>query len=217
MSYANERLVTLTGAGGCGKTLVALAAATDLVDSFADGVWLVELAALADPLLIPAALATPFGIHESPGRRLVDTLTAYLRSRSVLLVLDNCEHLIDACARLAEELLERCPTLCVLATSRAPLHIAGELIWSVPPLAAPDPDRTLAPGELAEWAAVQLFVERVQASRRGFSLTPENARAVAQICARLDGLPLALELAAARARVLTVGQIAGTWTTVSAS
>ncbi len=206
--HHDGRLVTLTGAGGCGKTRLAFAAALDLLNDFGDGVWLVELAALADPSLVAAATAAPFGVQNRPGRPLVDTLAAYLRSRSVLIILDNCEHLIEAAARLVGELLERCPTLWILATSRAPLRIAGEVIWLVPPLATPDPLRTYDPDELADYAAVRLFVDRVRASRRGFSLTPMNSAAVAQVCARLAGLPLALELAAARERALSVGEIA---------
>jgi predicted ATPase len=181
------RLVTLTGAGGCGKTRLALAAAAELTDDFEDGVWLVELAPLVDPLLVPAAIALPLGLRESPDLRLLETLAAYLGTRSVLLILDNCEHLIEASARLAEELLGRCPRLRILVTSREPLRIGGEVIWSVPPLSTPDEYRAYTLQELGEYPAVQLFVERVQASRRGFSLTPENAVAVGHVCARLAG------------------------------
>src|SRR5437764_6275350 len=131
---AEGRLVTLTGAGGSGKTSLALEVARGLADHFPDGLWLAELAALADPLLVPAAVATPFGVQEGPGRPLLDTLTAYLQPRPLLLILDNCEHLVDACARLAEHLLGCCPSLRILATSREPLHIGGEVARRVPSL-----------------------------------------------------------------------------------
>jgi len=201
-------LVTLTGAGGCGKTRLALQVAADLVDAYPDGVGLVELAPLADPTLVPEAVAAAFGMHHQPGRPFVDTLMARLKQRQLLLVLDNCEHLVEACARLADTVLSACGGVRLLTTSREALRLHREIVWRVPSLAVPDLGPTLNLGELSRSPAVRLFVERARAVERGFELTSENARAVVQICARLDGLPLALELAAARVRVLSVGQIA---------
>ena len=132
-------LVTLTGAGGCGKTRLALQAGRDLVETFEDGVWLVELAPLVDPLLVPQAVARALEVTEQPGRPILETLLAKLQSRQLLLVLDNCEHLVDACAQLADRLLTACPRLRLLATSREPLRISGEIAWPVAPLAVPDP------------------------------------------------------------------------------
>src|SRR5712691_4755035 len=201
-------LVTLTGAGGCGKTRLALQVAADLVDAYPDGVWLVELAPLADPTLVPEAVAAAFGMHHQPGRPIVDTLMARLKQRQLLLVLDNCEHLVEACARLADTVLSTCGGVRLLTTSREALRLDSEIVWRVPSLAVPDLGPTLNLSEVSRSPAVRLFVERARAVERGFELTSENARAVVQICARLDGLPLALELAAARVRVLSVGQIA---------
>jgi predicted ATPase len=201
-------LVTLTGAGGCGKTRLALQVAADLVDAYPDGVWLVELAPLADPTLVPEAVAAAFGMHQQPGRPIVDTLMAPLKQRRLLLVLDNCEHLVEACARLADTVLSACGGLRLLTTSREALRLDSEIVWRVSSLAVPAQGPTLNLGEVSRSPAVRLFVERARAVERGFELTSENARAVVQICARLDGLPLALELAAARVRVLSVGQIA---------
>ncbi|MCC6629843.1 MAG: helix-turn-helix domain-containing protein, partial [Chloroflexi bacterium] len=204
---ATTRLLTLTGAGGVGKSRLALAAARAVQPAYPDGTWLIELAPLADPALVPQAVARALGVMESPGRPLIETLVAALRlRRPLLLVLDNCEHLIDACARLVEALLN-CPTLWVLATSREPLAIGGELTWRAPSLAIP-PERSLTPAELVDVPALRLFVERARFARPGFALAPENAAVVADICRRLDGIPLALELAAARLRLLTVEQIA---------
>jgi predicted ATPase/class 3 adenylate cyclase len=211
-----HRLVTLTGPGGTGKTRLALQAAADALvptdgqTAFADGVWLVELAALADPGLVPQAVAGALGVREEPGRPLPATLTDALRPKHLLVLLDNCEHLLDACARLADALLRACPHLTVLATSREALGIAGEVTWRVPSLAVPEgaagrpaPD---AAG-LARSAAVRLFADRAAAVRPGFAVTAENAAPVAQVCVRLDGIPLAIELAAARVRVLPPGQL----------
>jgi predicted ATPase/class 3 adenylate cyclase/Tfp pilus assembly protein PilF len=202
------RLVTLTGSGGCGKTRLAIQAAADLVDGFGDGVWLVELAALADHALAPQAVASAVGVREQPGRPLLATLSDHLQSRRLLLVLDNCEHLLAACAHLAYTLLSACPDVRILATSREPLGIAGETTWRVPSLSAPDPNRLPPLERLTEVDAVRLFVDRATAMLPEFRVTTERAPFVAQICHRLDGIPLAIELAAARVKVLPVEQIA---------
>jgi predicted ATPase/class 3 adenylate cyclase len=210
---AAGRLVTLTGPGGTGKTRLALRAAADALEGHPDGVWVAELAALADPALVPQAVAAAVGVREEPGRPLLATLTAALASRRVLLVPDNCEHLLAACARLADALLRACPHVRLLCTSREALGIAGEAVWRVPSLAVPGDAAVLhAPAGpdaagLAHSAAVRLFVDRAAAVRPGFALTEQNAAAVAQVCARLDGIPLALELAAARVRVLPPQQL----------
>jgi len=204
------RLVTLTGPGGCGKTRLALEVAATLVDTYPDGVWLVELAALADPALAPRAVASALGVGEQPGQTLLATLSAFLRARDLLLVLDNCEHLIGACAALVAALLAACPQLRVLATSREQLAAPGERPYLVPSLAAPDPAHLPPLERLARYEAVHLFLERAGTRRPELTLTAANAGAgaVARICARLDGLPLAIELAAARVGVLPVEGIA---------
>jgi predicted ATPase/DNA-binding CsgD family transcriptional regulator len=204
----NTRLLTLNGSGGCGKTRLALAVAAELVGGLEDGVWLVELAPLADPPLVPQAVASTLGIREQPGRSLTETLSDYLRTRTLLLVLDNCEHLIEACATLVEALLRSCPELRVLATSREALGITGEVTWPVPSLSLPDVRRLPNIESLPQYEAARLFVERAVAVKPAFALTEQNAASVAQICYRLDGIPLALELAAARTKVLSVEQIA---------
>ena len=205
---ADAGLLTLTGAGGCGKTSLALHVARDLLDLFPDGVRLVELAALSEPALVDQAVAAAFGVRERAGQSLREGLLVFLRPRVLLLLLDNCEHLVEACARLVQDLLSACPELRILATSREPLRTPGEVTWRVPSLMAPDPQRLPPPKELAGYPAVRLFVERTQAVQPGFVLTTDNAPAIARVCARLEGLPLALELAAARTRAMAVGQIA---------
>lgn len=201
------RLLTLTGPGGCGKTRLALRVAADVVDAFESGVWWVELASLADPDLVPQTVARALGVHEAPDRPLVEVLVEYLEPGRMLLVLNNCEHLIDACAALVETLMRGCPNLRVLATSREALGLAGETAWLVPSLSTPEPRRPPTPGGLARYEAVRLFVERTRAVVPDFAPTEANAPAVAALCRRLDGVPLAIELAAARMKVLTVGQI----------
>jgi predicted ATPase/class 3 adenylate cyclase len=201
---AAERLVTLTGAGGVGKTRLALRVAADGLDRFPDGVWLVDLAPLADEALVPQAVAAAVGVREDPGRPLVATLADALRPKRLLLVLDNCEHLLEACARLAEGLLRACPDLRVLATSREALGLAGEAPYRVPSLALPAAPGPLSVEALAPSEAVRLFAARAATVRPGFAVTAQNAAAVAEVCRRLDGIPLALELAAARVRVLPV-------------
>jgi len=202
-----HRLLTLIGPGGSCKTRLSLAVASRQVGMFEDGVWLVELAPLSDPDLVPLAVASVLGVRETPGTPLVEKLVAYLGPRNVLLVLDNCEHLIEVCASLAETLLRRCPDLRVLATSREALGVVGELLFDVPPLSLPDPHHLQAAEGLPHYEASRLFVERARTVRPDFSVTGGNALAISQICYRLDGMPLAIELAAARVRVLSVDQI----------
>ena len=204
----DHRLVTLTGPGGCGKTRLALKVAEEVQDSFPHGVWLTELALLSDPALVPQAVAQALGLRPDGARPLTDVLADYLRPRCVLLVLDNCEHLVDSCAQLAEWLLHACPELRILASSRESLNIAGEACFVVPSMATPNPRRLPPLKSLNEVEAVRLFVERASAIQPTFLLNEQNAPAVARICQQLDGIPLALELAAARVRVLTPEQIA---------
>lgn len=203
----DTRLLTLTGAGGSGKTRLALQLANEVRDAFRDGVWLVELASLAEAMLVPQAVASVFQIEALPGRPLLDQVVGVLRQRALLVVLDNCEHLIEACARLSERLLSECPRVRILATSRELLRVPGEVVWRVPPLRVPEVVPLPPTTELAQVPAVRLFVARVQAVRADFLLEDANAATVAQVCARLEGLPLALELAAARTRVLSVEQV----------
>jgi predicted ATPase len=183
---------------------LAVHVAAGMADAHPAGVWFVDLAPLTDPALVPQTVLVALGLREAPGQPGTERLAELLRARTLLLVLDNCEHLVDACARLAEALLGACPGLRILATSREPLGLGGELRWRVPPLALPDGDAV----DPAAHDAVRLFVDRAAAVRPGFALTPETVPAVAAICRRLDGIPLALELAAARVALLTPGQIA---------
>ncbi len=201
-------LLTLTGSGGSGKTRLALQVAADVLGEYADGVWLVELAAVPGPALVPQTVASALGVREVPGRPLQATLLEYLGHRTLLVVLDNCEHLIEASAHLVQTLLEACPGLRILATSREPLGVPGEVAWRVPSLSLPDPRRLPSVDDLGACEAVRLFVERAAAVHPAFRLTPQNAPAVATVVRRLDGIPLAVELAAARVPALTVAQIA---------
>ena len=204
---AESRLVTLTGIGGVGKTRLALRAAAGLRRAFRDGVWLVQLDQLRDEALVAQAVTGALGLKDRAGYSPAAALAAYLADRQLLLVLDNCEHLVDAVAKLADQLLRAAPGLRVLATSRESLNIAGETVLPVPPLAAPDLAQQLALAKLARFPAVALFAERAAQVVPGFAVTGANLVAVAGICRRLEGLPLAIELAAARLRVLSPEQI----------
>ena len=204
---ARARLLTLTGIGGCGKTRLALEVARGALPDYSDGVWLVELGPLADPLLAPRRVADVLGIRETTDQPGTNMLVAVVAAQHMLLVLDNCEHLLQACALLADALLRGCPNLHILATSREPLGIGGEVAWRVPSLAVPDLDDAGNVGDVRQSPAVQLFVERATAAQPRFTLTERNAAAVVQICKRLDGIPLALELAAARVVALTPAQL----------
>ena len=201
------RLLTLTGAGGSGKTRLALQVATDLLEEFAHGVWWVELAALSDPLLVPQAVASVVGIPERAELTVTEALADALRPKHLLLVLDNCEHLLAACVPLIETLLHTCSQVHILVTSRETLTITGETIWLVLPLRVPDTYQPPPIDGLLTYEAVQLFVERARSVLPAFTLTADNASAVVQVCRRLDGMPLAIELAAARIRALSVEQI----------
>ena len=205
---SKTRLLTLTGGGGSGKTRLGLQVAADLLEQYPDGVWLVELASLSDPALVPQTVASTLGVPEQPGQLLRETLVAHLRSKSLLLLLDNCEHLLAACRGLAGALLRACPKLQILATSRETLGVDGELTYPVPSLRLPDLRRPAPFARLAEYEALSLFAERAIFAQPKFILTESNAPVVAQICHRLDGIPLAIEFAAARVRVLSVEQIA---------
>jgi len=196
------RLLTLTGPGGTGKTRLALQAATDLLEEFEGGTFFVPLAALTDPKLVTSAVAIPLGVLEAPDRPLEEGIKEHLREKKVLLVLDNFEQILQG-AQLVARLLAACPDLKVLATSRIPLGIYGEREYPVPSLSLPDPDRLPSLERLTQYEAVRLFIERARDARPDFSLSNENAPTVAEICASLDGLPLAIELAAARVKVLT--------------
>jgi predicted ATPase/class 3 adenylate cyclase/DNA-binding CsgD family transcriptional regulator len=200
-------LVTLTGSGGCGKTRLAIHSGAELVDGYPDGVWFADLAAVADPGAVPAQVASVFALKEGPGMSPTEALAAYLGQRRAVLIVDNCEHVVDAVATLADALLGSCPDLQILATSRQPLGVHGEVAWRVPSLPVTD-DRPAGIAGVSACEAVQLFAERAGRARPGFTLTERNALAVAEICRRLDGIPLAIELAAARVRVLTPAEIA---------
>jgi non-specific serine/threonine protein kinase len=201
------RLLTLTGAGGSGKTRLALEAATQLRDDFPDGVWFIEFAPLTDPTLVLQSVLGTLRLSEEAGRSSLVIVSDFLQPKRVLLILDNCEHLIGACAQLVETMLRACPALHILATSREALSVPGEALYLVPTLATPDPAQADL-DTLSQYEAVQLFVERAQSVLPGFALTDDNTTAVARVCHQLDGIPLALELAAARVKALRVEQIA---------
>src|SRR5829696_80151 len=202
---SERQLLSLCGPGGAGKTRLALKVAKDLVERFEDGVWWVELAPISEPELVPRAVAQALGVAEAPDGSSTEDLVEYLEGRKALVILDNCEHLVQACATLADALLEACPYLKILATSREPLHLAGETNFMVPSLSLPEPGRSPSTEDLAAYEAVRLFVERARQRVPAFVLTEENAPAVARVCRKLDGIPLAIELATARLGALSVG------------
>lgn len=205
---ASTRVLTLSGTGGVGKTRLALEVAASLLDDYPHGVRLVELAALTDPVLVPQVVAAALDVREESGSPLLATLIDSLHDKQLLIVLDNCEHLVEACGVLVDALLSGCPDLRVLATSREALGIGGEVVWRVPALSVADLMLPLPTEAIARSEAVRLFVERASAALPGFALTERTAPGVVEICRRLDGIPLAIELAAARVRVLGVEQIA---------
>jgi predicted ATPase/DNA-binding winged helix-turn-helix (wHTH) protein len=202
-----NRLVTLTGTGGAGKTRLAIEVASRLTGAFPDGVWLVELAALSDPRLVPQAVAKALDLKEQPKRSVLETLADHLAAKKLLLVLDNVEHLLDACAEMVDEILRRCSDVAVLATSRERLGMAGERANRVPSLTVPGAGGNFAPDALLAYEGVRLFVERARLLRPHFSVTPENGASLASICQRLDGIPLAIELAAPRLRSMSLEEV----------
>lgn len=206
----DARLLTLTGSGGCGKTRLALQIANMVSDNFKDGVWFVELASLRDPALVPQLITQTLGIPHTPEKPILESLLNHVHSKEMLLVLDNCEHLIANCAQLVQQILSQTSGLQILTTSREPLALAGETIYPLSGLACPSTAAEFVDNsqDLMQYDAVQLFVEKVRAILPNFSITAENASSIVKICRRLDGLPLALELAGARSNALTLQEIA---------
>jgi predicted ATPase len=197
--------VTLTGAGGIGKTRLSLQLAGQLLNAFADGVWFVELAPIADAHLVAQTVASTMGVKEGPGQSLVEALADHVRDRRLLVILDNCEHVVHVCAEMAGQLLQAGSQLTILATSREPLRVTGEMTYPVTALEVPARhDREADLGRILAYDAVRLLIDRASNARADFALTERNADAVMDICRRLDGIPLALELAAARVRSMSV-------------
>lgn len=201
------RLLTLTGTGGAGKSRLSLQAATHLLSEMEDGVWFVELAPISDPGLVPQTVADALDVREEPGKRITQTLIDALKSRRLLLVLDNAEHLVAACAGLVGDLLRFCPHVHILVSSREPLGVSGEQTYPIPSLSLPDTRQAQTAQATSQYEAVRLFIERARLVQPGFAVSDANAPAVAQICVQLDGIPLAIELAAARVRAMPVEQI----------
>ena len=204
---AKTRLLTLTGSGGCGKTRLGLQLAAESLEQFPDGAWLVELAPLSDPGLVSPTVASVLGLKEEPGKPITRTLNEYLADKRLLILLDNCEHVLDACATMADAVLRQCAGVEIVSSSREALGIGGEQTYRVPSLSLPDPKTTHTPESIVQFEAVQLFVDRALLARSDFRVTAQNASTLASICFRLDGIPLAIELAAARVRSLSVEAI----------
>jgi len=196
----NSRLVTITGAGGCGKTRISLQIAKEFIDKFSDGVWFVDLSPLEDPELLPQELANTLSITEEPGKPIASTLKEQIKEKNCMLLLDNCEHLVDATADLAQQLLSGSPDIKLLATSREALKISGEVLWRVPSLSLPEEGDQVNLEKLEHSEAIQLFLDRARNSKPGFQMDEQNAINISQICHQLDGIPLAIEMAAARIR-----------------
>lgn len=207
-TFTKTRLITLTGSGGTGKTRLTLQVATEILDRFKDGVWFIELAPITDPILVPNTVANILGVRAEPGRPLMTTLMDWFSDRELLIILDNCEHLLDACARFIDAVLRGSHETRILASSREALGIAGETAYRVPSLPTPNPKEQLSIEQLEECESVQLFIERATQTVPTFKITNTTSPAITQICHRLDGIPLAIELAAARVKVLSVEQIA---------
>ena len=211
--FASTRILTFIGPGGTGKTRLCLQVAAEQIPEYKDGVWLIELAQLADPAYVLSAIASTFNLRELQGARLIDTVTDYLRGKQLLLILDNCEHLIETCARLSDHFLHGCPKLKIITSSREALGIDGETVYRVPSLSLPSAQAGPAEDDgrsksIMDYEAPRLFSERARKANPQFTLTKENAPAVIQICQRLDGIPLAIELAAARVKLFMPQQIA---------
>ncbi len=206
---SRARLLSITGSGGSGKSRLALQVAVDELDGTGDGVWLVELAPLSDSNLVPQTVANALGVKEEQGKPLIQSLIEHLKSKRLLLLLDNCEHLLDACARLSDLLIRQCPGVQILTTSRESLGIAGEQVYKIPSLSIPNPKLAQTPETLSHFEAVQLFIDRALMAHPSFLVTNKNAPALASLCFQLDGIPFAIELAAARVRSLSVEEIDG--------
>ena len=204
---AKSRLLSLLGAGGCGKTRLALQVAADTLEQFPDGAWCVELAPISDPELVPQAVAAALNLKEQAGKSPTTTVVEHIGDKRLLLLIDNCEHQLDACARLVQSVLSECPFVRILSTSREALGISGEQTYRVPSLAVPDRKGAETPESLARCDAARLFVDRALLVSAGFQVTSRNASAVASVCRRLDGIPLAIEMAAARVRSLSVEEV----------
>ena len=204
----NTRLLTVVGVGGLGKTRLSLQVGAEVLDDYTDGVWFVELAPLSDARLVPQAVASVLGVKEEPGRPVQEALLKFVKDRQLLLIMDNCEHMAHACAGLARQLLQSGPQVKLLASSRESLHVVGETTYPLSTLAVPDPKQELPVAALAQYEAVHLFSDRALAAQPVFQVNHTNAAAVTNICRRLDGIPLAIELAAARVRALSVETIA---------
>ncbi len=202
-----QRLITVLGTGGLGKSRLCLEAGAQVLDRYPDGVWLVELAHVSSPEFVPSALASVLNVHESPGRTLTESVVQALTYRDALLIFDNCEHVIDAAAALASAMLRSCGGIRIIATSRQPLRIAGEFVLHLGPLAYPDAGAHLTAATAMRYVAVALFLQRARAVRPDFALTDETAQKIGEICRRLDGIALAVELAAARTKALSVGHL----------
>jgi len=205
---AKNRLITLIGVGGTGKTRLSLEVAFDLLDSFLDGIWFVEFASLTDSALVPQVTSVALDLYEGTDTPPIERLKGYLREKKALLILDNCEHLLDALAQMSFTLLQTCPNLSILATSRELLDVPGEISYQVPSLTSPETNSTQSVETIMQFEAAQLFVERAQTALLAFTLASEDAAPLTQICSHLDGIPLAIELAAARVKMFTIPQIA---------